>query len=139
MNWTTNLMLMGAVAGLLMSGALFALIPPDMGDSPPVMMGASADNTILDLQVHIICQIDGKDITFTGVSIVLYSEDVNDEINQTMGLPEKVAEAQTDANGNTVFHIPKGEYIVTASYQGLTGSIEANMTDDQMVVIELRG
>ncbi|MBI0582338.1 MAG: carboxypeptidase regulatory-like domain-containing protein [Methanomassiliicoccales archaeon] len=144
MKLVTKTMALGAMAALIVSGAVLAFAPSTevaAADDTPIVTAedTSADLTTLNLSVNVLCHADDESITLSGVNVTVYTVDItNGEDNATIVI-EKVAEGQTDADGNVTFQLPEGEYAVSASYQGLRGFDWVNLTEDQISTLQIHG
>jgi len=140
----TKTLAFGAVAALLITGAALAFAPSTdvaAADETPIVSAesASADLTTLNLSVNVLCHVDGDSVTLSGVNVTVYTVNITDNEDNATIVIEKVAEGQTDSDGNVTFQLPEGEYAVSASYQGLRGFDWVNLTEDQVSTVQLHG
>ena len=138
----TKTLAFGAVAALLITGAALAFAPSTdvaAADETPIVSAesASADLTTLNLSVNVLCHVDGDSVTLSGVNVTVYTVNITDNEDNATIVIEKVAEGQTDSDGNVTFQLPEGEYAVSASYQGLRGFDWVNLTEDQVSTVQL--
>jgi hypothetical protein len=137
-------MALGAMAALVVSGAILAFAPSTevaAADDTPIVtvQDTSADLTTLNLSVNVLCRVDGESITLSGVNVTVYTVNITDGEDNATIVIDKVAEGQTDADGNVTFQLPAGEYAVSASYQGLRGFDWVNFTEDQVSTVQMHG
>jgi hypothetical protein len=138
------MMAFGAVAALMVSGAVLAFLPSTevaAADGTPIVTveDTSTDLATLNLSVNVLCRVDGTDITLSGINVTVYTVNMTENEENATIVIDKVAEGQTDANGNVTFQLPEGEYAVSASYQGLRGFDWVNLTEDQTSTVQLHG
>ncbi|MDW5564314.1 MAG: hypothetical protein SA339_13950 [Methanomassiliicoccus sp.] len=144
MKIVTKTMALGAVAALLVAGAVLAFAPStevSASDDTTVVTAesTSADAATLNLSVNVLCRVDGESITLSGVNVTVYTVNITEDGDNATIVIEKVAEGQTDDDGNVSFQLPDGEYAVSASYQGLRGFDWVNLTEDQISTVRLHG
>jgi len=136
-------MALGAAAVLLISGAVLALVPSTevaaSEDATVVTAEDASDQATLDLSMNVLVRAGGESITMPGVNVSVYSVDITEGEDNTTMVIERVAEGQTDADGNVTFQLPEGEYAVSASYQGLKGFAWVNLTEDRTSTVQLCG
>lgn len=145
MKIVTKMMALGALAALLVSGAVLAFAPSTgvaTADNTPIVTAedTSANLTTLNLSVNVLVHVDGENTTLPGVNVTVYTVNIttDGEGNSTIVI-KKVAEGQTDASGNVTFQLPEGKYAVSATYQGLRGFDWVNLTKDQISTVRLHG
>ncbi len=143
MKLSTKIMSMGAVAALLISGVAFALMSSTNvsaeDETPVVTVEEEVTETTYAMTVNVVCPVDGIPLTLEGVNITVYTVNITEDDDTTTITVQNVAQGLTDAEGNVTFELPEGEYVVCATYQGLCGFGEVNLTEDQLNTIMLRG
>ena len=140
----TKMMAFGAIAALMVSGAVLALVPSTQvaaADDTPVVTveDTSTDVATLNLSVNVLCHVDGESVTLAGVNVTVYTVNVTENEDGATIVIDKVADGQTDVDGNVTFQLPEGEYAVSASHQGLRGFDWVNLTEDQISTVRLHG
>ena len=140
---STKMIAMGAVVALLISGVAFTLMSSSNvsaeDETPVVTVEEEVSDTTYTLTVNVACPVDGTTITLEGINVTVYTVNITEEDDTTTIIVQNVAEGQTDAEGNVTFELPEGEYVICATYQGLCGFGEVNLTEDQLSTIMLRG
>lgn len=140
---STKILSMGAVATLLISGIAFALMSSTSvsaeDESPVVTVEEEGTDATYALNVNVVCMVDGTPITVEGVNVTVYTVNITEDDDTTTIVVQKVAQGQTDTEGYLTFDLPEGEYMVCATYQGLCGFGEVNLTEDQLSTIMLHG
>ena len=126
------MMAMGAVAALLISGVAFTLMSSSNvsaeDETPVVTVEEEVTDTTYALTVNVVCKVDGTSITLEGINVTVYTVNITEEDDTTTIIVQNVAQGLTDAEGNVTFELPKGEYVVCATYQGLCGFGEVNLS-----------
>ncbi len=138
-----KIMSIGAVSALLISGIAFALMAStDVSaedNSPVVTVEEEVTDSSYTLTVHVVCMVDGTPIILEGVNVTVYTVNITEDDDTTTIVVQNVAQGLTDAEGNVTFELPEGEYMVCATYQGLCGFGEVNLSEDQLSTIMLHG
>lgn len=136
-------MAMGTVAILFVSGIAFTLMSSSdvsaADETPIVTVDEETTATNYALTANVMCRVAGTEITLTGVNVTVYTVNITEDENTMTIVIEKVAQGLTDSEGNITFDLPEGEYMVCATYQGLCGFGQVNLTEDQMSAILLHG
>ena len=143
MRLRTKMMSIGAISALLISGIAFALMSSTSvsadDDTPVVTVEEEVTETSYALTVNVVCMVDGTPIILEDVNVTVYTVNITEDDDTTTIVVQNVAQGLTDAEGNVTFELPEGEYMVCATYQGLCGFGEVNLSEDQLSTIMLHG
>jgi hypothetical protein len=139
----TKMMSIGAISALLISGIAFALMSSTSvsadDDTPVVTVEEEVTETSYALTVNVVCMVDGTPIILEGVNVTVYTVNITEDDDTTTIVVQNVAQGLTDAEGNVTFELPDGKYVVCATYQGLCGFGEVNLSEEQLSTIMLHG
>lgn len=136
---------LAAIAVLLVAGLALTVITPGAqanDQTPQVSISDQAvsplngstslndSSAMHNLTVTVGANVEGKKIPIEGALVLVYSVNVIESENTTNIVLEKVAEQQTNANGQVGFQLAQGRYIIIAHYHGLNGLGRMNLTED---------
>jgi hypothetical protein len=136
-------MAVGAVAVLIVSGLAMTLMTSTSAsttndDSPIVSVDDQTTSaTTHNLTVNVLCKVNGTRVALSGVNVTICTMNITQENNRTTIEVIKVAEGQTDENGTVVFELAEGKYFIFAQHNGLKGFSRGNLTEDQLVSVEM--
>lgn len=130
---------LGVVGLLMFAGATMLVSAEEQTQDLTDLVDAGSNSTQYNLTLQAISMIDGELAPVSGVTIEIWSIELNETVDKITVTMTRVDSATTDDGGNVSFQLPAGEYLIKTNNSEIQMTGRIILDQDTSAVINMDG